>query len=51
MSLKRHNGRIEKLSGKERTEGGWGGCNIEQRRLERAQGREKRTAGKSMGVQ
>lgn len=54
MSLKRSTGRIEKLSGEERTEGGWGGgggCNIEQRRLETAQGRENRTAGESMGVQ
>lgn len=25
MSLKRSTGRIEKLSGEERTEGGWGG--------------------------
>lgn len=51
VSLKRSTGRIEKLSGEERTEGGWGGCNIEQRRLETAQGRENRTAGESMGVQ
>lgn len=28
MSLKRSTGRIEKLSGEERTEGGWGGAAI-----------------------